>query len=136
MGYIYNDEDNAPMNDPFSGYHNPTVYSSRDEMNYYESSDYDREQDRLMEARDMKRSAIREGFLDDLGFKRDDPCRDCPWMKEGVIELFEDDADDDLVMPGEAYDLARRMCEVCKKHSEEERYEVLWDFFKKEEEQQ
>lgn len=33
MTYIYNDEDNSPMNeDPFDGYHNPTVYTSRSEM--------------------------------------------------------------------------------------------------------
>lgn len=30
--YIYNDEDNAPMNDDFMGMHNPTVYLSRAEM--------------------------------------------------------------------------------------------------------
>ena len=33
MDYIYNDEDNAPMNDDaFDGPHNPTVYGSRAEM--------------------------------------------------------------------------------------------------------
>ncbi|MBP5728354.1 MAG: hypothetical protein J6Y48_14890 [Clostridia bacterium] len=33
MPYIYNDEDNVPMNDDaFDGIHNPTVYSSRSEM--------------------------------------------------------------------------------------------------------
>ena len=30
--YIYNDEDNAPMDDAFMGFHNPTVYGSRSEM--------------------------------------------------------------------------------------------------------
>ena len=31
--YVYNDEDNAPMNeDPFTGAHNPTIYNSRAEM--------------------------------------------------------------------------------------------------------
>lgn len=38
MKYIYSDEDNEPMmDDPFSGIHNPTIYSSWSEMRYYES---------------------------------------------------------------------------------------------------
>lgn len=38
MPYIYNDEDNAPMNeDALSGFHNPTVYSDRAEMKAIES---------------------------------------------------------------------------------------------------
>lgn len=33
MGYLYDDEDNAPMtDDAWNGIHNPTVYSSRAEM--------------------------------------------------------------------------------------------------------
>ena len=41
MDYIYNDEDNAPMNDddPFLGAHNPTVYQSRTEMKAWESGE-------------------------------------------------------------------------------------------------
>lgn len=36
--YIYNDEDNNPMNDdPWAGPHNPTVYLSRAEMQAEES---------------------------------------------------------------------------------------------------
>ena len=36
--YIYNDEDNVPMNeDAFTGYHNPTVYGSRAEMKAMET---------------------------------------------------------------------------------------------------
>ena len=30
--YVFDDEDNAPMNDDFMGMHNPTVYLSRAEM--------------------------------------------------------------------------------------------------------
>ena len=38
MPYIYNDEDNAPMNeDAFAGYHNPTVYNDRAEMKAVEA---------------------------------------------------------------------------------------------------
>ena len=36
--YIFNDEDNEPMNDDaFLGYHNPTVYNDRAEMKAVES---------------------------------------------------------------------------------------------------
>ena len=34
--YVYNDEDNVPMND-FMDEHNPTVYSSRMDMKAYEA---------------------------------------------------------------------------------------------------
>lgn len=37
MPYIYNDEDNAPMNDDPFDYHNPTVYTSRAEAKADES---------------------------------------------------------------------------------------------------
>ena len=38
MPYIYNDEDNYPMNDDaFNGYHNPTVYNDRAEMKAVEA---------------------------------------------------------------------------------------------------
>lgn len=33
--YVYNDEDNAPMND--FDFHNPTVYGSLAEMKWFES---------------------------------------------------------------------------------------------------
>ena len=117
--------------------HNPTVYPDAYTARMYDRyGDPDRYFEMREEARDLKQCMIREGFLDDLGFDRSDPCRDCPWMKEGVIELFEDDVDDDMVMPGEAYDLAERMCAVCKAHTAEERDDVLLDFFKKEDERQ
>lgn len=42
MDYIYNDEDNAPMNDDaFDGPHNPTVYLSRAEMEAAERLPFD-----------------------------------------------------------------------------------------------
>ena len=43
--YIYNDEDNAPMNDEFIGFHNPTVYSSRAEMLAVESGAYEEKEE-------------------------------------------------------------------------------------------
>lgn len=39
MPYIYNDEDNYPMNDDaFAEYHNPTVYNDRAEMKAVEAA--------------------------------------------------------------------------------------------------
>ena len=98
-------------------------------MGFYD--DFDRD-----EARDIQRSFIREGFLDDLGFLRDSECRNCAWMKEGVIEVYEDQVDDDLIMPGEAYELAQRMCQVCKTTCVKQRDDALADFFRKEDEKQ
>ena len=38
--YIYNDEDNYPMiEDPFTGFHNPTVYTDRAEMKAWENGE-------------------------------------------------------------------------------------------------
>ena len=51
--YIYNDEDNAPMNDdPFDGPHNPTVYLSREEMKYYESGQWKADEERKRQKTD------------------------------------------------------------------------------------
>lgn len=132
MGYIYNDEDNAAMNDDFLGYHNPTVYLSRAEMEYYESGQADRDYEDRENARDIRRSQIREGFLDDLEIERGSKCRECAWIKECVIEAYEDQADDDLIMPGEAYDLAKGICRTCmanpgRKDEAIEKYLDWWE---------
>ena len=132
MSYIYNDEDNVAMNDDFLGYHNPTVYLSRAEMEYYESGQADRDYEDRENARDIRRSQIREGFLDDLEIERGSKCRECPWLKECVIEAYEDQADDDLIMPGEAYDLAKGICRTCmanpgRKDEAIEKYLDWWE---------
>lgn len=62
MRYIYNDEDNEAMNDPFTGIHNPTVYGSRAEMNYYESGQYLRDRE---EAEYREEAARRESETED-----------------------------------------------------------------------
>jgi hypothetical protein len=45
--YIYNDEDNAPMNDHLAefDFHNPTVYGSRAEMLAIESGAYEEKEE-------------------------------------------------------------------------------------------
>ena len=122
------------MYDPFIGYHNPTVYSSRGEQDYFENGGYERDLEAQEAERDYRHSQLKESFLDDLGFLRDSKCRSCEWMQEGVIEAFEDQVDDDLIMPGEAYDLAGRMCKVCKTTPAAKRYDALDEFFRKEDE--
>lgn len=94
----------------------------------------DRRIENQQDAEDIRQSFIREGFLDDMGFERSSPCRKCLWMKEGILEAFEDLADDDFILPGDVYDLARRMCAVCKAHTPEERDEALDAFWKEEDE--
>ena len=94
----------------------------------------DRRIENQQEARDIREACIREGFLDDLGIDRGSPCRECQWMKDAILEAFEDLADDDGILPGDVYDLARRMCEVCKASKPEERDEALDAFWKEEDE--
>ena len=126
--YVYNDEDNYPMNeDPFDGYHNPTVYTSRAEMKYYESGQADRDADARQEAIEIRQSMIREGFMDDLGIERGSKCRKCPWMIEGILEQYE--PDEDLMMPGFCYDIAEGMCKVCRANPDR-RDEAIEEYLK------
>lgn len=116
MAYIYNDEDNAPMNDDAW-------------------ADWERRQEEMETAREIRQCQIYEGFLDDMEIPRGSSCRECPWMKEGILEAFYQEVDDDLCYPGDVYDLAHRMCEVCNQHkddSEDERYDALREFFEEE----
>ena len=111
MPYIYNDEDNAPMNeDAFSGFHNPTVYTDLAEMKYYESGKWEQAIEAMETAREIRECQIREGFMDDLGLERE--CRECPWLIEGIIEQYE--TDEDGILPAFCYDIAEGMCKVCK----------------------
>ena len=132
MGYLYDDEDNEPMYNTEDLWQKYTVYSCKEEADYYENGGYERDREARENARDIRKSQIREGFLDDLGFLRDSKCRHCPWMIEGVIEPFEDQADEDLILPGEAYNLAQRMCHVCRTTPASERDDALDEFFRKE----
>lgn len=138
MPYIYNDEDNAPMNDDaWAGYHNPTVYSSRDEMEYVESGELERRMEAMEEAKEIRKCMIWEGFMDDMEIPRGSACRECPWMKEGILEQYDHLADDDNILPADVYELAHRMCEVCNQHkddSEDERWDALDKFFREEDE--
>ena len=125
MAYIYNDEDNVPMSeDPWLKY---TTYSCKAEADAWENGDIDRQIEAMETAREIRECQIREGFLDDLEIPRDSECRDCAWMQEGIIDQFE--ADDDLMLPGHAYDTAKRMCEWCKSGKD------MDEFFEREDEE-
>lgn len=81
MPYIYNDEDNNPMNDdPFVGAHNPTVYSSRAEMEYVESGQWDRDREEAEEARRQKQEDALDGLAMVIGLS--EKCRECPYFYE------------------------------------------------------
>lgn len=126
MSYIYNDEDNAAMNDDFLGYHNPTVYLSRAEMEYYESGQADRDYEDRVDAIEYRESQIRECFLDNLQIERDSSCRRCSWMNE-ILGQF--DADDDGNMPAFCYGLAKGICETCQSNPDrkDEAISDYWD---------
>lgn len=106
--YVYNDEDNYPMNDDVLG---TTVYGSRSEMNYYESAEYDRELDARQEAQEIRDCQVREFFLDTIGIDRGSDCRNCQWLRE-ILEQYE--PDDDLMFPPDCYDIAEGICEACR----------------------
>lgn len=110
--YSYDDEDNAPMND----FHNPTVYTSRSEMRYYESGQYERDMEARETAREIRECQTKERFLDNLQLTG--VCRSCEWMIEGVYEQYE--ADDDLEMPAFCYEIAEGLCKVCKATNHDE----------------
>lgn len=133
MLHCYDDEDNAPMTeDAFNGYHNPTVYTSAAEMNWVESGKWEEYLEAMETAKEIRQSQIWEGFLDDLEIPRGGACRECPWMKEAILEQFDHEADDDGILPPYVYDLAHLMCAVCEKHkndTEDERYDALQAFF-------
>ena len=107
-----------------------TGYRSKAEEDYWENGGYEADMEAREAARDIRESEIREGFLDAMEIPRDSACRGCEWMKEAIIEAYEDQVDDDLCIPEEAFEMARRMCAECKKHTPEERDEALRAFWK------
>ena len=131
MSYIYNDEDNAPMNeDAWAEFNREQAQFER--FLEKRDEDLDRRLEMQEEARDIRRSQIWEFFLDSMELPRGGACRECDWMKEAILEAYEDQADEDLVLPPFVYDLAHGMCAVCNAHSEEERDEAIQEYFEEE----
>ena len=108
MNYIYNDEDNAAMNDdPFSGPHNPTVYSSYEEMRAIESGEYFAHLKERMEAERQKQKDHLDGLLDMLGLKG--KCRECPW----ITELGDGFLDKNGLISNEQIEYLESACRLC-----------------------
>ena len=103
--YIYNDEDNAPMEDPWMKY---TVYSSKAEADYYENGGHEAEIEAKEAAYQEKKKGWMDGLLDIL--KLEGGCRECPWINE-TAEGF---MDDNGQITGNQLDYLRHMCLGCK----------------------
>lgn len=111
-----------------------SVYSCKAEEDFWENGGYEAELEARENARDIRESAIREGFLDALGLPRGSACRDCAWMKEAILDNAISEADEDCRIPEDFFDQARRMCEVCRQHTPEERDVALRASWKEEDE--
>ena len=108
MPYIYNDEDNYPMtDDPFYGPHNPTVYTSRSEMEYVESGQWARDQAEAKEAKRQKAKDALDGLLDMLELTG--KCRECP----NITELAEGFLDENGLVSNEQYSYLEGVCRIC-----------------------
>ena len=106
--YIYNDEDNYPMNDdPFCGPHNPTVYTSREEMEYVESGQWEQDQAEKKDAWMHKQREALDGLLDMLGLTG--KCRECA----NITELAEGFLDENGLISNEQFDDLEGICKLC-----------------------
>lgn len=90
MFFVYEDEDNSPMNEDV----------------------FDRVMEATNTARELRGTMVKERFMDNLQIPRGSACRDCIYIIDGVIKQYR--ADDDLEMPGFCYDIAKGVCNVCK----------------------
>lgn len=107
MPYIYNDEDNEPMNDDFMGAHNPTVYSSRAEMKYVESGEYFLDKEEMLDYKRRKMDERLDGLAMVLGLS--EGCRKCPWFEE-TAEGF---LDENKQISVEQMDYLKLQCVGC-----------------------
>lgn len=103
--YVYDDEDNESMNDRVMKY---TTYSSRAEMEYYESGQAD--QDAFVrkweEEKEKERRAV-EGLADMLELTGD--CRKCP----DFVELAEGFFSYNGLISSEQVDFLKHQCSAC-----------------------
>ena len=110
-----------------------TTYSCKAEADFIERGGIEARLEAIETAREIRDSQIKEFFFDALEIPRDSKCRECPWIQEGIIEQYDHEVDDDLCFPGEVYDIAKRLCEVCKKTGGND--DAMTDFLKKVEEE-
>ena len=103
--YIYNDEDNAPMNDdPWMKY---TTYSCKAEAEAIENGEYFRDLIAEREERMQQHEEWMDNLLDDL--KLEGKCRECPY----IIETAEGFMDDDGFVTFEQKEFIRLTCVGC-----------------------
>jgi hypothetical protein len=103
-----------------------TTYSCKAEADFIERGGIEKRLEMIETAREIRECQVREMFLDALEIPRDSKCRDCAWLQEGIIDQYS--PDDDNCLPEYAFDIARRMCEVCKATGGDD--EALTAFFK------
>ena len=107
MPYIYNDEDNNPMNDPYENLHHVTGCLSFKEMRAVESGEYEERLDAEKEARYQQERDAMDGLLDMLGLTG--KCRECPY----VVELAEGFFDENGLISNEQYEYLEHNCKLC-----------------------
>ena len=108
MPYIYNDEDNMPMNDdPVENLHHVTGYLSFEEMRAVESGEYDAHLAERKEAEYQKQKDHLEGLLDMLELTG--KCRECPW----ICELGEGFLDNNGMISNEQFMYLESTCKLC-----------------------
>ena len=105
MNYIYNDEDNAPMNDEFF---RVTGYHSQAELEYHESgqAERDRREEYWNEQIDKERKEV-EGLSDMLGLTGE--CRKC----RAFTELAEGFFSYNGLVSTEQVDFLKMQCSIC-----------------------
>lgn len=104
-----------------------TTYSCKAEADFIERGGIEERLEAIETAREIRECQVMEMFLDALEIPRDSKCRECPWLKEGIIDQYS--PDDDNCLPEYAFDIARRMCEVCKATGGND--DAMTDFLKK-----
>ena len=107
MPYIYNDEDNVPMNDPVEQLHHVTGYLSFEEMNAFESGELEEWLEAEKEARYQRERDALDGLLDMLNLTG--KCRECPY----VVELAEGFLDKNGLISNEQFEYLERSCKLC-----------------------
>ena len=105
MNYVYNDEDNAPMNeDEWRKY---TTYSCKAESDYYENGGFEADQEARESAYAELKKEHMEAVLDKLGLEGG--CRECDY----ILETAEGFMDSNGKMGPYQFEHLHMMCVGC-----------------------
>lgn len=110
MGYVYNDEDNAPMNDDAFGedvWRKYTVYSGKAEADAVESGEYDENRKAAYEKVRQSIDNALEGLADMLCLTGE--CRNCDRFRD----LAEGFMDVNRMISDEQYRFLEMQCSIC-----------------------